>query len=775
MSAQPGRDQKEQPPIGQKARVAGVLSGNQNNPFVPAEKSKSSYLGVFAAFVIVVGNALNAAGQAFFNISNVSAKPFAVISAAGTFGAMLKLYGDSVFPALQKMITSEAQQDEYMALIGDLHKAKDLGLGNDTAKLQLFLTQCFEERCDMLRRKTFRKILARKADDLRVDLHDDFDVDVELVGPAMQKIQGTQADFLRLLKNYFNKNAKKESMEFKDEISSFFDAIYRQENAELKEGSLFKVEVETLKSLLEAKKAEKFGLDLEAAFTQVSIYQQWLWTKQRRNQLIDGKEWARRIAKLKKALQFTNPNEFTLFIQGLDASVTAVGAAASANNGQVAENLFSGEKEESLQHRQDFTRYRNEMAERAYNVSFRIFRERLATGLGHIIGFFGAIGNAALGYVGLMALIGLMGLGATPAAWVPLLILGMITGFGSSFFMTRLSIVERLKDLGRYFDKDLPVKNKRSRYFSVLFGLLGAAGPAYFAFLSGQALVAGLLGVTPGLLAVGFIFAMVCGVATFFGAGALMVEYMYKNMEPYVLIAEEPNKTKTERFKKMLRLLFLGQRGDNPEKLSREQLLRIFFSKSLGLALLIGAIGSQVTIGAAPLILTMLIFSVIAMFPLYSGVFDVAKQLVDAIFKSVLWTAKGLVWMYHNPIPVFAALGAALGLELLAVATTALISKAAVLGVTASMAAPILVTGLVVFFIAASVMVYMYNAVQAAKKNETGGSLPQVPKAGPQAAPSGQLGAPKVTRKAQSWCWKGCWKAAAPGVGQVGIRLITRV
>jgi hypothetical protein len=321
-----------------------------------------------------------------------------------------------------------------------------------------------------------------------------------------------------------------------------------------------------------------------------------------------------------------------------------------------------------------------------------------------------------LGYVGLMALIGLMGLGSTPAAWIPLLILGMITGFGSSFFMTRLSIVERLKDLGRYFDKDLPVKNKRSRYFSVFFGLLGAAGPAYFAFLSGKALVAGLLGVTPGLLALGFIVAMVCGVATFFGAGALMVEYMYKNMEPYILIAEEPHKSKTERFQKILRLLFLGQRAADPKELSSQELLRIFLSKSIGLALIIGAIASQITIGSAPLILTMLIFSVIAMFPLYSGVFDVAKQLVDVIESALLW-------MYRNPIPVFAALVAGLALEMSAAAVAVLITKAAVLGVTASMAAPMLVTGLVLLFIAMSVMLYMYKANRVKGNEELALSL----------------------------------------------------
>jgi hypothetical protein len=399
-----------------------------------------------------------------------------------------------------------------------------------------------------------------------------------------------------------------------------------------------------------------------------------------------------------------------------------------------------------------------------------------------------------LGYLGIWSLVVALGLASTPAAWVPILIIGIFSAFGSSNWMTRLRIEDRFRDVGRFLDKRLYVEHKYLRAVSIFIATGFGASCAYLAFCAGQSFIVAISVLFAGgasslaVPVIAIIFGMGCGIATFFGAGALGIELFYRCLEPYVNIVlkhwrKEGEYNRSSHYPRsanvyaclrtLLRKCFFGSESG---KITWMDLLQFTLGRAVGLVFLIGAIASQIVIGTSPLLLFSLVISSIAMFALYSDVFDVAKWLIDGIFKGAFWATKNLVqkplgWMYNNPIPVMAVLGAALGLELLVTSATALISKATVVGISSSMAAPILVTGLVVFFIAASVMMYMYSAVQAAKKAEVGGSLPQVPKVGAQAASSAQLGSPKAPGKSRAWNVRNCWKAPAPEAGQSGIPL----
>src|SRR5689334_1444067 len=75
-------------------------------PVVHQDKQSSSILATIGAGIVTFGNALAAAGMAFFTISQVLSPVFAVISCAGTGLAMSKLYGETVFPSFQKFLTN---------------------------------------------------------------------------------------------------------------------------------------------------------------------------------------------------------------------------------------------------------------------------------------------------------------------------------------------------------------------------------------------------------------------------------------------------------------------------------------------------------------------------------------------------------------------------------------------------------------------------------------------------------------------------------------------
>lgn len=726
-----------------RIKVPRILYGIEANPFVPLEKTRKSWFAWIAGVVVTFGNALNNAGQAFFNLGAVAGAAVGGGAALGTGVAMVDLYGKGVIPGFQRMLTHASQEEEYLALLQDLDKAKELGLDQKPAQLQAFLRKGFEERRQTLVRKKFRELLAIEADKRRDVLHNRLTIDLLLRQAQGHAAQETDS-FFAVLERYFAQGKKPV---LKQAMVEFFTGIYRPSfktasadekvlavpaaEEEKKIQSLFEMEVATLESLKQARTDGHFSLDLESAFTKASIFQQWLWVEHIRGKRVSPNtseeteafkaEKNKRIAKLKTALGLVTDGEAGAKIdaaiesweqQALEQAQALVTSWDTETQGFFPQKDKDKDKE-NQRLREELRRYRQKKAEQDYNT---VFSTPTAAGLyyaGYIIGTFGALGNAALGYVGVMALIKAMGLSAIPAAWAPILALGLLTGFFSSFLLTRLFIIRCFEEFGRYLDKFLSIEIPRLRYTVLILSALGSAAPAWFAFYAGKMLVIGFAGAGSAVLFPALLVGLVCGLATFFGAGALMVASLYNALEPYVLISQDPLYSgKLERFEMMARLFFLGQR--QREEITFEKALRAILVRVIGLGLLVGAVASQIQLGVAPLMILGSVFAAIGMAAMYSGVFGVAGKAIDGVFAAIKWCMakpqEGLV---------LALLGVtAVGLLELSIASAgAWISDAAFLGISANIGPSMFAFALLSFVAVLVIMVYQYRAELAKGKS----------------------------------------------------------